>query len=77
MFLGSNLASQVQPPPPSQRKRDVKYDDKVQQWQDKFAPNEVDKGDLNEVSMWTGMALRAKKFRPLPIIIKSMVVLSK
>jgi len=37
----------------------------------------VDKGDLNEVSMWTGMALRAKKFRPLPIIIKSMVVLSK
>ena len=77
MFLGSNLASQVQPPPALRRKRDAKWDDKVQQWQDRFAPDEVDKGELNEVSMWTGMALRAKKFRPLPIIIKSMVVLSK
>ena len=32
---------------------------------------------MKELSLWAGMALRNKRFRPLPIIIKSMVVLSK
>ena len=32
---------------------------------------------MPELSLWAGMALRNKNFRPLPIIIKSMVVLSK
>ena len=32
---------------------------------------------MPELSLWAGMALRNKNFRPLPIIIKSMVVIGR